>query len=346
MGVLVEPDVVPASTAARSSVEAAVHALDDAAALVHVAVDEGLSAGDCERVLAALERHGRRMSALRLKVLSAAGRTAAAQGAGFASTESWVASRTRMPRSAAARQVALANELESGHDVTSRALDEGLVSAAHAAVIVGAARDLPGSTTPVQRDAVERRLVEDSQLLDPDQLRRRARRVLEEIEPDQAAVDAHENELVRDAEEAARDKCALTLHDNGDGTTSGQFTVPTLAAAFLHKVLDAMTAPRRMRLSPDALRSGQEPVTFDWRHRRGLAFAQVLEHLPVDHLHGKTAATVVVTMEDRGAARGAQGGRARHRREHHGRRSPSAGLQRRDHPRRARQRFGRPRSRS
>ena len=44
-----------------------------------------------------------------------------------------------------------------------------------------------------------------------------------------------------------RTKCSLTLHDNGDGTTTGHFTVPALAAAILAKVIDAMTAPRRMR---------------------------------------------------------------------------------------------------
>ena len=40
-----------------------------------------------------------------------------------------------------------------------------------------------------------------------------------------------------------------------------------------------------------------EPHAFDWRHRRGLAFAELLEHLPTDHLHHKTAATVVVTLD-------------------------------------------------
>ena len=60
-------------------------------------------------------------------------------------------------------------------------------------------------------------------------------------------VDAHENELIRTEEQAARDKCSLTLHDNGDGTTTGHFTIPALAAAMLGKVIDAMTAPRRMR---------------------------------------------------------------------------------------------------
>ncbi len=38
--------------------------------------------------------------------------------------------------------------------------------------------------------------------------------------------------------------------------------------------------------------------SFDWRHRRGLAFAELLEHLPTDHLHPRTAATVVVTIDE------------------------------------------------
>ena len=128
----------------------------------------------------------------------------------------------------------------------------------------------------------------------PDQLRRIARRAIEAVEPDQKIVDAHENELIRTEEQAAREKCSLTLHDNGDGTTTGHFTIPALAAAMLGKVIDAMTAPRRMR-EPGIQR--RQDRSFDWRHRRGLAFAELLEHLPTDHLHPKTAATVVVTID-------------------------------------------------
>ena len=61
----------------------------------------------------------------------------------------------------------------------------------------------------------------------------------------------------------------------------------------LGKVIDAMTAPRRMREADPATRDR----SFDWRHRRGLAFAELLEHLPTDHLHNKSAATVVVTID-------------------------------------------------
>jgi hypothetical protein len=119
---------------------------------------------------------------------------------------------------------------------------------------------------------VETSLVEKAARFSPDQLRRIARRAIEAVEPDQKIVDAHENEHIRAEEQAARAKCSLSLHDNGDGTTTGHFTIPALAAAMLSKVIDAMSAPRRMR-------EGAADRSFDWRHRRGLAFAELLEHL-------------------------------------------------------------------
>jgi hypothetical protein len=198
-------------------------------------------------------------------------------------------------RADAAREVALATELEAGHDTTAEALDAGLVSPGHAAVIVNATRQLPAGVSDEQRQVVEAHLVEKARWFSPDQLRRVARRAIESVEPDQSVVDAHENRLIRTEEQAAQDKCSFTLHDNGDGTTTGHFTVPALAAAILAKILDTMTAPRRMREPGSDI--GTPDRSFDWRHRRGLAFAELLEHLPTDHLHPKTAATVVVTID-------------------------------------------------
>ena len=114
-------------------------------------------------------------------------------------------------------------------------------------MIVRATGQLPDTVSAEQRHTVEASLVEKAARFSPDQLRRLARRAIETVEPDQKIVDAHENELLRTEEQTARDKCSLTLHDNGDGTTTGHFTIPALAAAMLGKVIDAMTAPRRMR---------------------------------------------------------------------------------------------------
>ena len=239
-----------------------------------------------------VDRAIRRLEALKLKLLASADRSGLAHDSGFTGTEAWVATQTTTSRTTAARQVALARELapEAGHDATAAALDEGLVSPAHAAVIVGASRDLPTGVTDEQRDAVEAVLVEKAQRYSPDQLRRMARRAVEAIEPDQAIVDAHENDLVRSEEEQVLAKASFSWHDNDDGITTGHFIVPTTKFGHLLKILDAMTAPRRMRDEASA-----QNRSFDWRHRRGVAFTELLEHLPTDHLHHKSAATLVVT---------------------------------------------------
>jgi hypothetical protein len=241
--------------------------------------------------VAEVDRAIRRLESLKLKLVAAADQAGTAQDAGFTGTAAWVAKTTTVSRADAARQVALATELESGHDATAAALGAGLVSPGHAAVILHATGQLPAGVSEEQREVVEAHLVAKAARFSPDQLRRVARRAIETVEPDQAVVDAHENELVRSEERAAQDQCSLTLHDNGDGTTTGHFTIPALAASMLTKVIESMTAPRRMREAAAPHRS------FDWRHRRGLAFAELLEHLPTDHLRPKTAATVVVTID-------------------------------------------------
>ena len=257
-----------------------------------------LRAGEHAVAVQAVDRLVRRAQALRLRVLAAAERDQVAQDAGLPTTEVWAATQTRSTRAAAAHDVGLAAALADDgdgprHDPTATALDEGLLSTAHADVIVRAVDLLPAGVGPDRRAQVEQRLVADAQRYDPAQLRRHARRALAEVEVDRRAVDAHENELLHDEEQAALGRSRLTLHDNDDGTTSGHFTVPTLAAAFLRKILDTLTSPRRMPLAPRV--PGEEP-TWDPAHRRGLAFTELLEHLPVDHLTGRTAATLLVTV--------------------------------------------------
>ena len=254
-----------------------------------------LETGDYATAMTGLERVSRRLDAVKLRMLAAADKSGAATDAGFTDTGAWVANHVTVSRAEAARRIALATELESGHGATTKALAAGLVSSGHAAVIVHAIGQLPTGVSDAQRQVVEASLVAKARRYTPGQLRRIARRAIEAVEPDQSVVDAHENEQVRSEEQAAQAKCSFTLHDNGDGTTTGHFTVPALAAAILAKILDTMTAPRRMRESGSG--SGAPDRSFDWRHRRGLAFAELLEHLPTDHLHPKSAATVVVTID-------------------------------------------------
>ena len=143
------------------------------------------------------------------------------------------------------------------------------------------------------------------------------------------------------------------MHDNGDGTTTGRFTIPTPAAAILRKTVQQMAAPSRQNgtgtqpTCSDAAETGPETDLFGaalptepitdiwgrvisgasdgsavpssastgrftggtgtgpsgaageeggWAHQYGLALVELLEHLPTDRLHGKVAATIVVTI--------------------------------------------------
>ena len=196
--------------------------------------------------VAEVDRAIRRLESYKLKLIASADSAGVAKDTGFTGADAWLAKTTTVSRADAARQVALAGELGAGHDPTAVALDAGLVSPEHAAVIVRATGQLPETVSAEQRHTVEVSLVEKAARFSPDQLRRIARRAIEAVEPDQKIVDEHENELIRSEEQAAREKCSLSLHDNGDGTSTGHFTIPALAAAMLGKVIDAMTAPRRM----------------------------------------------------------------------------------------------------
>ena len=268
-----------------------------------------LSSGDYTGVLRRIERIRRRTDAVRLKLIAAADKAGAPNNAGFTGTEAWAASQTQTSRTTASREVRLARDLDTGgHDTTAAALDAGLVSPDQAEVILKATETLPEGVSDTQRQQVETALVEKAQRFNPDQLRRAARRAIEEIEPDEKIVDAREDEQLRAEEEIAREKSRLTFHDNGDGTTTGHFTVPTTAVAHLRKIIEAMTSPRRMRQPSGSHDTGAGAPTnaqrdggrqdrfYDWDHRRGVAFTELLEHLPTDHLHDKTAATVVVTI--------------------------------------------------
>jgi hypothetical protein len=248
------------------------------------------------------------LAALRLRILASAERSATAARAGAASTGQWAARLANADQADAQRQVALAVGLEA-HPATRDALGEGVLTPAHAAVIVRADRDLPPQVSSQDRVRVETALVAKARLLSPEGLRRAARRALAVVEADLRVVDAHEDSLVASEEQRAHAATRLTLHDNADGTVTGHFTVPTAAGQLLRKVLETMTAPRRGRLGASRAQTGPADHGTGWEHARGEAFCELLEHLPTDHLRPATAATLVVRIDEavlRGALRAAQ----------------------------------------
>lgn len=287
-------------------------------ALLDLPVDTGTPASTClaeiHRLLDGLDRGSRdlapldhaalitqadraisRLQAVKLRLLAAADRSAVAVASGMSGTGAWLAAQTRAAGADAARQVALASALEDLPS-TEAALAAGEFSAEHAAVIAATNKRLPEGLTPEQVTAIETDLVAKAKTMDPVTLRKRARRALEAAAT-QAEADRHHDELVREEEAAAREKCRLVLKDNHDGTVTGHFTVPTFAGHVLRKVVQQMASPRRGRLGAGPAQTGPVGAAVDWQQRYGQAFTELLERLPTDHLHGKVAATVVVMID-------------------------------------------------
>jgi hypothetical protein len=263
--------------------------------------------------LGAVDRVITRLQAVRLALVAEADRAAVAAESGMTGTGAWLAARTRREGGQAARDVRLATALDHGLDATREALAAGDVSTEHAMVIATATAQLPQGLGADERTAIETALVRRAKLVDPGTLRRDGRRALAAVERSQAEVDAHEDQVLRTQEETAHAKSRLTWHHNGDGTTSGHFTLPTLAASILVKTVQQIASPRRFaqQAAKAARQAGAttpaqvseatwdafRAADGDWAHRYGSAFVELLEHLPTDALSGKVAATVVVTVD-------------------------------------------------
>lgn len=269
-----------------------IHALLD-----RVEVSAPLSGAEHATAVREWARAGIRLQAVQLRLLAAAEDAEVAIDAGLPDTGAWLSRQTRSGGASAARQVRLANALAQRCAATGAALEDGDLTVEHAEVIVSAAAQLPESLDDAQRAKVETALVDKARQLDPAALRRAARRALEAVTADQAAIDAHADAVLRSEEERAWAKVRLTMHDNCDGTVSGHFVVPTVAGAILRKVIQQMVSPRRARLGASLAQAGSQGLAIDWPHRQGEAFSELLEHLPTDHLHGKVAATIVATVE-------------------------------------------------
>jgi hypothetical protein len=258
--------------------------------------DEAVGADELAALLRLAAQGEARLAAWRLAILARADRSDVAARSGAASTGQWAAQSAKVDPGAAHREVGLAQGLQK-RTATQRALAAGEISAAHAQVIVQADRQLPTGLRNDQREVVEATLIAQARQLAPGALRKAARRALQAVEDNARTVDEHENGIVRDREEDARRRTRLTLHDNGDGTMTGHFTVPIVHGELLRRILQTITAPRRGRLGADAAQLGEPEDRTDWARATGLAFCEILEHLPTDHLHPKTAATMVVHLD-------------------------------------------------
>ena len=279
----------------------ATHPVTLALDVVHSALDglpgelPAMASGDYGAAVVEAERAIRRLDAVKLRLVAAADAVDVSREAGLPDTTAWLARNTHATGSSASRQVTLAQDLET-LPATRSAMDTGAVSVEHARVIARTHDQLPDSLSAEQIVAVEEKLLAWAHDTDPQTLARRSRQVLHDITSREEA-EAHHADVLMTEERAALAKTRLTLHDNHDGTLTGHFTVPTLAGDILNKVLQQLTAPRRAKPGASDAQGGPLAAKHDPAHQRGLAFLELLEHLPTDRLHGKVAATIVITLQ-------------------------------------------------
>jgi len=302
-------DLAPEGTPLPALATAEIHAAIDQLAGV---VFESYGTDVLASALVELKRAESRLAACKRRILRAADTTRVAAAFGATDTSSWAALLTHTDGDVSARDVKLARSLGTGSP-TCVALEAGDISAEHARVITSAASQLPEGVSDQDALTVERSLVAKACSLSPRHLRAEARRCIDAITPDPEIVDEHENSVTKSEEDRAYDTATLSLHDNGDGTLTGRFTIPVFQGLLLKKVIDAITAPRRNRFNvPASGRTGTGTAQFAGagssagatsseritaEHAHGLAFIELLEHLPTDHLHTTTAATVVVNID-------------------------------------------------
>lgn len=274
-----------------------------------------------------LDRLIRRMEATKLALIAKADRQEVRRRSGAASTSAWVATLTSASGCGASCDVALATALDDSLPATKAAFGAGEVSRANAGIVAATMAKLPETLSEPERVKVEQAMVRDAKRLPPGRLRKAGLVAIGAAERSAAEVAQHQEDQLVDQERRAYAASYLSMFDRPDGTTKGEFVVPTGAAHVLRKVVQSMTSPRRNHLNAPAestLADGQQPAgdladgsvaaglfgaateqapsrnpdwdSLDWRQKRGRALVELLEHLPTDQLTGKVASTVVVSM--------------------------------------------------
>lgn len=252
-----------------------------------------LPTGDKARALTSLSRELARLEGLRLQLLAAADDVAQDRGARSAGV--WLAVETRAGAASGAHDQKLAGAVARWPGV-GRALREGRVNPAQAAVVVRALDALPSELDAELVGKAEAQLVADAGHFGPRELRVLGRRVLEVVAPSLAELE--EERLLLAEEDRGRAELRVSFRPRGDGVTDVLARVPDQVADRLRVYLDAFTSPRRVGGAAGAAGAGD----VDWLslpRRRGEAFCALLEHLPADGLpiHGGTATSVMVMID-------------------------------------------------
>ena len=252
-------------------------------------------------------------SALLGDVLGEAERRQVADAEAATGTDAWAAALTGQSREVLAGGARIAELLRSKYHHAREAYATGAITTRQVRVIVAAAEQAPLETTVEQLAAAEEVLVNKAsgvgtrtgRPMNPKRLRQAARRMLDIVDRDLA--DKHEAIMLGRESRRAKHETYLALHDNGDGTYTGKFTIPELHGSLLRTALETLSAPRRLnktRTSPEgetisgydeSAPTGPGHGLSGWEIA-GNALCELIEHLPTDGWNGANALTLLVTM--------------------------------------------------
>src|SRR3954469_3731642 len=280
-----------AMTTPRHQVASATAQLRDVADSLVDASVWSMDAVETASTLLELTRLESQVVELRSRVAAHADELQVSSEVGATSTANWLAHQTKQTRPDAARTVRLGYDL-AAHDLVRDALARGDLRGDQARVIIRAVKALPDDLDPDLLIKAEQHLVAAAAEHDARTLNILGRRLLEVVAPDLA--DAHEADLLEKEEAKAAQATRLTMSDDGHGRVHGRFTLPTVQAAMLKKMLLAIAAPKHVAATQGAgvqRRPGPE--------RMGRAFAELIERIPAKRLPkvGGTDATIVVKID-------------------------------------------------
>jgi hypothetical protein len=97
-----------------------------------------------------------------------------------------------------------------------------------------------------------------------------------------------------DEERRAEIETYLEMHDNGDGTYSGRFTVPELQGQMLRAALERLSSPRHLSVNRTGAPVQDASVPgMNIYESLGLAFCELVEHLPTTGFGPNAMCTIV-----------------------------------------------------
>lgn len=191
------------------------------------------------------------------RVAAAAEASGAADQDGKTSARAWMADRGASPRDAA-RAVAQGIAMTPATEPARLAWARGEICGDRAEAIATAVTDLPGTADPTAVEAAQADLVHEAKALTLRQVRIRAKRLIDHVDPINA--DRVRAERLAEQEQRAYDTATLVIRKGSDGIARFSGTMPNLTADMLLANLDAISDPRRDHLQADAREDESERV--------------------------------------------------------------------------------------